>query len=262
MFRSKSKTSTEKALDRAHAQLLQAAQLSGSATEQLRDKVAPTLAQAALAATTAKELAEPHVRAAQEWAKPHFEHGVELAAPKVDAAVQTLVPKVDTARDKIVEDLLPRIATALTAAAAASAAAREEAVAVGQEAATRGVGAKMVLTGAAVAKQKRSLGVGGKVGKVGLIVGLVAIVGAAAAYFVKKSAPKEDPWATPLQDPYVAPAAGVDSTLVTPEDAAGTAVIGDELDGLGGSTLGADTGTPLDGSPSEDGEHREPGQQG
>ena len=141
---------------------------------------------------------------------------MELAAPKVDAAVQTLVPKVDTARDKIVEDLLPRIATALTAAAAASAAAREEAVAVGQEAATRGVGAKMVLTGEAVAKQKRSLGVGGKVGKVGLIVGLVAIVGAAAAYFVKKSAPKEDPWATPLQDPYVAPAAGVDSTLAAP----------------------------------------------
>jgi hypothetical protein len=119
----------------------------------------------------------------------------------------------------------------------------------------------MVLTGEAVAKQKRSLSVGGKVGKVGLIVGLVAIVGAAAAYFVKKSAPKEDPWATPLQDPYVAPAAGVDSTLAaTPEDAAGTAVIGDEPDGLGGSTLGADTS--LDGIVSEDGEPREPGQQG
>ena len=51
---------------------------------------------------------------------------------------------------------------------------------------------------------------------------------------------------------------------MTPEDAAGTAVIGDELDGLGGSTLGADTGTPLDSTLSEDGEHREPapGQQG
>ena len=261
MFRSKSKTSTEKALDRAREQLLQAAQLSGSATEQLRDKVAPTLAQAAFAATTAKELAQPHVKAAQQWAKPHFEHGVELAAPKVDAAVQTLVPKVDTARDKIVEELLPRIATALTAAAAASVAAREEALAVGHEAAVRGTGAKLVLTGEAVAKPKRSLGVGGKVG---LIVGLVAIVGAAAAYFVKKSAPKEDPWATPLQDPYVAPAVGVDSTLAaTPGDAAGTAVIGDELDGLGDSTLGADT--PLDSTISEDGEPREPrepGQQG
>jgi hypothetical protein len=258
VFRSKSKTSTEKALDRAHEQLLQAAQLSASATEQLRGKLAPTVAQAALAATTAKELAQPHVRAAQEWAKPHFEHGVELAAPKVDAAVQTLVPKVDTARDKIVEDLLPRIATALTAAAAASAAAREEALAVGHEAATRGAGAKMVLTGAAVAKQKRSFGVGGKVG---LIVGLVAIVGAAAAYFVKKSAPKEDPWATPLQDPYVAPAAGVDSTLATPEDATDAALLGgDELNGAGGSTLGADTGNPLDSTLPEDGEHREPGQ--
>jgi hypothetical protein len=260
VFRSKSKTSTEKALDRAHQQLLQAAQLSGSATEQLRGKLAPTVAQAALAATTAKELAQPHVKAAQEWAKPHFEHGVELAAPKVDAAVQTLVPKVDTARDKIVEELLPRIATALTAAAAASVAAREEALAVGHEAAARGTGAKLVLTGAAVAKPRRSLGMGGRIG---LVVGLVAIVGAAAAYFAKKSAPKEDPWATPLQDPYVAPAAGVDSTLAdTPGDAAGTAVIGDELDGLGGSTLGADTGNPLDSTASEDGEPREPGQQG
>ena len=43
MFRSKS--NTEKALDRTRDQLLQAAQLSGSATGQLRDKVAPTLAQ-------------------------------------------------------------------------------------------------------------------------------------------------------------------------------------------------------------------------
>jgi hypothetical protein len=44
VFRSKSKTSTEKALDRAHEQLLLAAQLSGSATEQLRGKLAPTVA--------------------------------------------------------------------------------------------------------------------------------------------------------------------------------------------------------------------------
>lgn len=244
MFRSK--TNTEKALDRAHDQLLQAAQLSAAATEQLREKVAPAVAQAALAATTAKELAQPRMEAAREWAKPHFEHGVELAAPKVDAAVQSLVPKVDTARDKIVEDVLPRLTAALTTAAAASAAAREEALAVGHEAAVRGAGAKMVLTGEAVAKQKRSLD-RGTVGKVGLIVAIVAALGAAAAYFVKKSAPKEDPWATPLQEPYVAPAAPVDASLAaTPEDAAGAATLGDQLDAVA----------------QEDGEQREPGQQG
>ena len=244
MFRSK--TNTEKALDRAHDQLLQAAQLSAAATEQLREKVAPAVAQAALAATTAKELAQPRMEAAREWAKPHFEHGVELAAPKVDAAVQSLVPKVDTARDKIVEDVLPRLTAALTTAAAASAAAREEALAVGHEAAVRGAGAKMVLTGEAVAKQKRSLD-RGTVGKVGLIVAIVAALGAAAAYFVKKSAPKEDPWATPLQEPYVAPAAPVGaSPAATPEDAAGAATLGDQLDAV----------------PQEDGEQREPGQQG
>jgi hypothetical protein len=258
VFRSKSKTNTEKALDRAHTQLLQAAQLSAIATEQLRSRVAPAVAQAAVAATTAKELAQPRVEAAKVWAKPHFEHGVELAAPKVDAAVQTLVPKVDTARDKIVDDVLPRITAALTAAAAASAAAREEALAVGHEAAARGAGAKMVLTGEAVAKQRRALGKGGRVG---LIVGLVAVLGAAAAYFAKRSAPKDDPWATPLEDPYVAPAVGVDSSLAaTPEDAAGAAVTGDQLDGLGGASLGVDGSGELGGTASGDGDQREPGQ--
>jgi len=251
VFRSKS--NTEKALDRTRDQLLQAAQLSGSATGQLRDKVAPTLAQAALAATTAKELAQPHVKAAQEWAKPHFEHGVELAAPKVDAAVQTLVPKVDTARDKIVEELLPRIAAALTAAAAASVAAREEALAVGHEAAVRGSGAKSVLVGEAVAKHKRHLGKGGKLA---LVAGILAALGAAAAYFVKRSAPQDDPWAVPLQDPYVPPA-GVDSTpAVTPEDAeaAEGVAAADSTQLLDGSGEVAGTG-------QEDGERREPGQQ-
>ena len=248
MFRSKS--NTEKALDRAHEQLLQASELSSSTAGQVREKVGPAVAQAAQAALAAKELAQPHVKAAQEWAKPHFEHGVELAAPKVDAAVQTLVPKVDTARDKIVEELLPRIAAALTAAAAASVAAREEALAVGHEAAVRGSGAKSVLVGEAVAKHKRHLGKGGKLA---LVAGILAALGAAAAYFVKRSAPQDDPWAVPLQDPYVPPA-GVDSTpAATPEDAEGVAAADSTqlLDGSG----------EVGGTGQEDGERREPGQQ-
>ena len=159
MFRSKS--NTEKALDRAHEQLLQASELSSSTAGQVREKVGPAVAQAAQAALAAKEWTQPHVEAARDWAKPHVEHGIEVAAPKVETAVQSLAPKVDTARDKIVDDVLPRITAALAAAAAASAAARDEAVAAGHEAAVRGSGAKSVLVGEAVAKHKRHLGKGG-----------------------------------------------------------------------------------------------------
>ena len=248
MFRSKS--NTEKALDRAHEQLLQASELSSSTAGQVREKVGPAVAQAAQAALAAKDWTQPHVEAARDWAKPHVEHGIEVAAPKVETAVQSLAPKVDTARDKIVDDVLPRITAALAAAAAASAAARDEAVAAGHEAAVRGSGAKSVLVGEAVAKHKRHLGKGGKLA---LVAGILAALGAAAAYFVKRSAPQDDPWATPLQEPYVPPA-GVDSTpAATPEDAEGVAAADGTqlLDGSG----------DVSGTGQEDGERREPGQQ-
>jgi hypothetical protein len=248
VFRSKS--NTEKALDRAREQLLQASELSSSTAGQVREKVGPAVAQAAQAALAAKDWTQPHVEAARDWAKPHVEHGIEMAAPKVETAVQSLAPKVDTARDKIVDDVLPRITAALAAAAAASAAARDEAVAAGHEAAVRGSGAKSVLVGEAVAKHKRHLGKGGKLA---LVAGVLAALGAAAAYFVKRSAPQDDPWAVPLQDPYVPPA-GVDSTpAATLEDAAAGVTEADSTQLLDGSGEVSGTG-------QEDGERREPGQ--
>ena len=106
-----------------------------------------------------------------------------------------------------------------------------------------------MLVGEAVAKHKRHLGKGGKLA---LVAGIVAALGAVAAYFVKRSAPQDDPWATPLQDPYVPPA-GVDSTpAATPEDAAGVAAA-DSTELLDGSG-------ELSGTGQEDGERREPGQ--
>ncbi|MGZ4687819.1 hypothetical protein [Oryzihumus sp.] len=47
---------------------------------------------------------------------------------------------------------------------------------------------------------------------------LLGLGGAAAAGFAafKRSAPKDDPWATPLQDPYIAPSAGRTSTTTPP----------------------------------------------
>ena len=166
---------------------------AGTATtvaDQLRGRVAPAVGQAA---ETAKEWGQPRVEAARDWARPRVEHGIEVAAPKLESAVSGLAPKVDTARDKIVDELLPRVAEAITALAAASTAAKDEAV-------SRSQGASAVLSGDAVASAKHK-----KKGRVLLILSVLAGTTAAAMVFLKKSAPKDDPWTTPLADRYVSP---------------------------------------------------------
>jgi len=229
VFRTKSKT--QRAADKARAQTDQAAAES-SVSDQLRDRVGPamervapvvshahaTAHEAASAARgwgqprveAARDWSQPHVEAAREWAKPRVEHGIEVAAPRLEHAVSGLAPKVDHARDKIVDDLLPKVAAAIAAAAAAGAAAKDEAVSRSDEAVSRGKGAAHVLAGDSVARPKRSKG------KILLVLGLLAAAGAAVAAFLKKSAPEDDPWATPLADPYVAPATGRDSTVTAP----------------------------------------------
>jgi hypothetical protein len=168
------------------------ASLAGTAAtvaDQLRGRVAPAVGQAA---ETAKEWGQPRVEAARDWARPRVEHGIEVAAPKLESAVSALAPKVDTARDKIVDELLPRVAEAITALAAASTAAKAEAL-------SRGQGASAVLSGDAVASGKHKK----KKGRVLLILSVLAAAAAAAIAFLKKPAPKDDPWTTPLADPYV-----------------------------------------------------------
>ncbi len=198
MFRKKSRT--EQLQD--HSASL--ASTTAAVADQLRERVAPVVGQAA---SSAKEWGQPHMEAARVWAKPHVEHGIEVAAPKLESAVSSLAPKVDTARNKIVDELLPRVAEAIAAFAAASAAAKDEAV-------SRGTDAAAVISGDAVASPKRK-----KKGRVLLTLGLFAAAAAAAGAFMKKSAPKDDPWATPLADPYVAPSAGRHSSVAPVKDA-------------------------------------------
>ncbi len=174
------------------------ADTAATVADQLRDRVAPAIGQAA---ENAKGWSQPHVEAARHWAKPRVEHGIEIAAPKLESAVSGIAPKVDVARDKIVDDLLPRVTEAITAWAAASAAAKDEAL-------SRGAGAAAVVTGDAVARPKRK-----KRGRVLMILGALGAAGAAAAAFMRKSAPKDDPWSTPLEDRYVAPTTGRHSSL-------------------------------------------------
>ncbi|WP_091762351.1 hypothetical protein [Pedococcus cremeus] len=178
------KSRSEKVQEQAQAQAKQAAAQAAA----LKERVVP-------AAEAAAEAARDRAAQAKDWAMPRVEHGIELAAPRLEKAVEGLGPRVDTARDKIVDDLLPKVAEAITAVAAASAAARANAT----DLTDRGGDALSVLKGESVAKPKH------RGGKVLITLGILAALAAAAAAFFKRSAPREDPWATPLGDTYTAP---------------------------------------------------------
>jgi hypothetical protein len=64
---------------------------------------------------------------ARDWAAPRIEHGVtkgmQAVAPRIEAAAERAVPAVDAVRDRMVEDILPRLVDAVSAAAQAGAAA-------------------------------------------------------------------------------------------------------------------------------------------
>lgn len=144
----------------------------------------------ASAAALAKDRSSDYAQTAGEWAKPHIEHGREVAESRAGEA------------KGLIDDNLPKLTAALAAAAAGT-----------EEARHRSADAALVLKGDAVVKRKKEKS--GIVGKVFSTLGLLALAGAAAAFVAKKaSEPKDDPWARPLTDPYVAPATGRDSTVV------------------------------------------------
>jgi len=231
VFRTKSKT------EQAKQKLALASETSAATVQdQFRERVVPAVGHAAVAA---KDWGKPRVDAARDWAKPRVEHGIEVAAPRLENAVDSLAPKVDTARDRIVEDLLPRVAEAIAAAAAASAA---SAAAARNEAVTRGSDAAAVLAGNAVAKPRH------RKRKAFLVVSLLGAAAAGFAAFKKGQAPKEDPWATPLQEPYVAPTTGRATTVPT-----GTAPQNADTTAAGAEVLG----TPADESAEELGANNE-----
>jgi len=151
MFRTKSRT--EQLTEQIQEQSESLADAAATMADQLRERVVPAVGQA--------------TENAKVWARPRFEHGVEVAAPKLESAVAGLAPKVDTARDKIVDELIPRLAEAISVWAAATTAAKDEAV-------SRGQGAAAVMSGDAVASPK------GRKRRVLLTLGLLAAAAAAA----------------------------------------------------------------------------------
>lgn len=75
----------------------------------LADKVGPAM-------DSARDWATPRVGAAVEWAQPRLEG----AAPRLEAAVTKVGPAFDMARDRLVDDLLPRLVKTVNEAAAAT----------------------------------------------------------------------------------------------------------------------------------------------
>lgn len=165
------------------------------------DKVVPAVSHAA---ESTRDWAGPKVHAAKEWAAPRAQKGIDAAAPRVEHAVDAVSPRIDAARDKLVDEVLPKLVDAITAATSQAAAVREEA-------SSRGSDAVAVLKGDAVAKPKKRH----RVRKVLLLGGLVA--GGAAAFKAMRGK-KEDPWATPAGTTSWAPATPAPSS--TPAAAA------------------------------------------
>jgi len=207
-------------------------------TVQLQDQSDSVASAAAAVADQLRERVVPAVGLATEnardWARPRVEHGIEVAAPKLGSAVNQLAPKVDLARDKIVDELIPRIAEAIAGWAAASAAAKDEAL-------SRGQGAAAVITGDAVASPK------GRKGQILMALGLLSAIAAAAMTLMKRSAPKDDPWTTPIAEPYVPASNGWQSPASKVGEPIATATTESEIiDPLG------EVGTPSPMDPTAD----------
>jgi hypothetical protein len=200
MFR---KSRKDKVVDQASHTSVQA--------KELFEKVVPVVGHAA---ESTREWAAPRVVAAREWAAPRAQKGLDAAAPRVELAVDAVTPKIDAARDKLVDEVLPRLVDAINAATTQAAAAKDHAQDVGSD-------VLQVIKGEAVVKPKKKH-------RLRKLLMLGGLVGAGAAAFKALRKPKDDPWAVPAAStsswaPATTPAA-------SPAAAAEAAAAEDRLD--------------------------------
>jgi hypothetical protein len=181
------RTTTTSRTDRAkEATSNGAVKVTDSAAE-LKVKAAEAATVTAAGAAAAKVKAADAAEAARETAevaRVKALEAAEVAREKAHEAAETIAPKVEHARDTFVEDVLPKVASAVAAIAAGAAAAKETAV----ETADRAPDAYAVLKGDAVAKSS-----GGK-GRWILLLGALAAGAAVMAW--RKSNERPDPWAS------------------------------------------------------------------
>lgn len=191
-----------------------------SKTEQAREAVAARVETAASTASDASSSAQStaadlRARAAElkDKAAPRVEHARDTARSYADEAA----PKVQDAKDTFVEEVVPKLASALATVLAGAAATKAAAT----EAADRAPDAYHVLKGDAVVKQKKG-------GKGLLLLGLLAA--GAAAFAWKKSTEKKDPWAT--AGAYTAPGTGRDSSVGGAHSGTNGATVGEKVTDL------------------------------
>lgn len=142
----------------------------------------------ARAGLTAEQLAEQAREAAvhaKDWAAPRAEkawvEGRKAAGPKIEAAAEKAIPVVDTAHDRLVDDILPKLVAAITAAAGAAA--------VGADKARDVADAKLTELAHIAPPPKKHTGA-----KVFWSIAGLAIAGAVYAAFRRRQ-PTGDPWA-------------------------------------------------------------------
>ncbi len=158
-----------------------------------------------------------------DWAKPRVEHGLEqgkefaapavhrisdAAAPVVGRVSDATAPRVDHTKSAI-DDIMPRLTELFAGAVASATAARDEAVHHTAEAADtvrdeaeaqRRRLRKKARKATKSKKQERREALVASAGA----LSVVAVAGAVAIYMKKRAAEQDDPWATPIQDPYPA----------------------------------------------------------
>lgn len=212
--------------------------------EGVKQKLGPAVSQAA---HVARDRSNEYAHAAGDWAKPKLAQGKAMTGPALasaqqaaSAAAHALSPVVEEAKGRV-EQALPSVTERINAALAAGNAARAEVLA-------RGADAALVLAGDATIKRKKEKKSGGVVGNMLAAAGILAAAGAVAGYLARRSRDREDPWAQPLADPYVAPSTGRESTVdvpITPPAGAPLAAASDVDDSSAVSEASVDEATTL-----------------
>ena len=124
---------------------------------------------------------------ARESAARYAESTRDWAAPKVEAAREWAAPHVEAGAARVKDDVLPRVAGAVTAALAASEPAREEAM-------TRGTAAIAALRGEVEAPKPKKH----RLRKLFLLAGVVGAAVAGWKAWVGQTNRQPEPWATPI----------------------------------------------------------------
>jgi hypothetical protein len=146
-------------------------------------------------ARRANKKVAPIASDARETALRTAESTRDWAAPKVEAAREWAAPRVEPAVSRVKEDVLPKVAGAVTAALAASEPAREEAR-------SRGTAALAALKGEIEAPKPRRH----RVRRLFLLAGVIgAAVAGWKAWNAQANANRPEPWVSAAPSPGTAP---------------------------------------------------------